>query len=95
MRITLTNHLFTRPLGHGPSGVNVARLEFAFFQELTDEAFRLFIFAEQYYGRTHSSHPRAIASEIDSPSTPDLGFSLTRTGPSPSRKNHLPLDPAM
>ena len=59
------------------------------------EHVRLQILAKQRDFHAHSSsHPLAMASEIDSPSAENFDSLPTRTGPSPSRENHRALDPA-
>lgn len=64
-------------------------------EKTAHEHIRLQILAKQRDFRAHSSsHPLAMASEIDSPSAENFGSLPTRTGPSPSRENHRALDPA-
>ena len=63
-------------------------------QEPANEGVGGLVLAQYYNADTHSQR-LAMVSDIDRPSTIFFGSGLTRTGPSPSRKNHLPLAPAM
>ncbi len=68
--------------------------EITFAQKPANEPVRGRVLAEQYNPDAHSQR-LAMVSESDRPSTVLFGFLLTRTGPSPSRKNHLPFAPTM
>ena len=73
---------------------DVSTLDVPARQKSTYENIRLQVLAKHDHFRAHSSHPLAIASESGNPPVEVFGSLPTRTGPSPSRENHLPLAPA-
>ena len=86
--VLLSNPLFARLTSSRQWGRrDVATAEVAPLEEPPHERIRLRVFAEQRdVDPAHSlSHPRTIASESETPSTGRSGWSLTRTGPFPSR----------
>lgn len=94
--------LFSNPLLSGLGAVwKVLRMDGATgetccaqTQESTYERVRALILTEQYDLSAHSQR-LAMVSDSERPSTTFFGSLLTRTGPFPSRENHLPLAPAM
>ena len=72
----------------------VTTLEISLGKESAYERVCRCILAEQDDADAHSQR-LAMVSDSDRPSTVFIGSLLTRTGPSPSRKNHLPFAPAM
>ena len=92
--------LFSNPLLAGLGAMwkrqccDVASFELSSAQESAYERVRGCVLAEQYDLDAHSQR-LAMISESDRPSAVFFGSLLTRTGPSPSRKNHLPFAPAM
>ena len=75
------------PPGRKRRVVMSCRRKLAPLEESPYERIGLRVFAEQRdVDSTHAlSHPRTIASESETPSTVRSGWSLTRTGPFPSR----------
>ena len=91
--------LFSNPLLAGLGAMwnrqccDVASFELSSAQESAYEGVRGRVLTEQYDSDAHSQR-LAMISDSDRPSTVCFGSLLTRTGPSPSRKNHLPFAPA-
>lgn len=86
----LADPLFTGASGWQRKAVKIVVSDSALPQEATNETLGPGVLAEQPDLCSHSCKPRAIVSEIDSPPLATFGSSLTRTGPSPSRKNQRP-----
>ena len=92
--------LFSNPLLAGLGAMwnrqccDVASFELSSAQESAYKRVCGRVLTEQYDSDAHSQR-LAMVSDSDRPSTVFFGSLLTRTGPSPSRKNHLPFAPAM
>ena len=98
--LQLVGILLTNPLLAGSGSMwnrqrsDVVRCELPPAKKTAYERVCRCILAEQDDADAHSQR-LAMVSDRDRPSTVLFGFLLTRTGPSPSRKNHLPFAPAM
>ena len=95
LRKASTNPLLSRLPSVGKwACVDVSTPDVPASQKSAHENIRLQILAKQDHLGAHSSHPLAIASESGNPPIESFGSIPARTGPSPSRENHLPLAPA-